>query len=108
MRAKPRSRHAIARPKKKKVMKKTKKVGAIVALLSAAVVANSPSACLQAGEFTLDNGQVSLTCQTKGGRLMPGTLADKQTGQVVKLGAELFSLVLTNGEVLQSSQFKLI
>ena len=79
-----------------------------VALLGAAVLTCWPNAPLHAAQFTLDNDQVSVNCQTKGGRLRPGWLQDKKTGQKVNLGADLFSLVLTNGEVLHSGQFKLI
>ncbi|HUD84688.1 MAG TPA: hypothetical protein VMQ67_14350 [Candidatus Saccharimonadales bacterium] len=81
--------------------------GRIVALLGAAFLANWPAARLQAAAVTLENDQVSVTCETQGGRLLPGSLRDKQTGQIVKLGADLFSLVLTNGDILHSGQFKL-
>jgi len=62
---------------------------------------------LSAAEFTLANDQVTLTCQTKGGKLLPGQLTDNKTGQVVKMGADVFSLVLTNGDILHSGDFKL-
>ena len=74
-----------------------------MALLVAAALAN-----LQAAEFTLDNGQVTLHCQTKAGQLLPGSLLDIKTGQKVDLGTDLFSLELTNGEILHSGQFALI
>ncbi|HUD46264.1 MAG TPA: hypothetical protein VMR33_05520 [Candidatus Baltobacteraceae bacterium] len=79
----------------------------VAALLGAAALANWPAAQLQAAALTLDNDQVSVTCETKGGRFLPGSLQDKKTGQIVKLGADLFSLVLTNGDILHSAQFKL-
>lgn len=63
---------------------------------------------LRAADFTMDNDQVAFTCSSKGGRLLPGSLTDKKTGQVVKLGADLFSLVLTNVEIFHSGEFKLI
>ncbi len=78
-----------------------------VALLGAAALTNWPQPRLQAAQFTLDNDQVSVTCQKKGGRLVGGWLRDKKTGQMVKLGPDLFSLVLTNGEILHSSEFRL-
>jgi hypothetical protein len=62
---------------------------------------------LAAADLTLDNELVTVTCATKGGALLPGWLQDKKTGQKVNLGTDLFSLTLTNGEVLHSSEFKL-
>jgi hypothetical protein len=88
-------------------MEHWKNPGRIAALLGAAVLAHSPAARLHAAEFTLDNDQVTVTCQTKGGRLLPGSLRDKKTGQTVNLGTNLFSLALTGGAVLPSSEFKL-
>jgi hypothetical protein len=87
--------------------RKWKNPGQIAALLGAAVLAYSPAPRLHAAEFTLDNDQVTVSCQTKGGRLLPGSLRDKKTGQTVSLGTDLFSLVLTGGTVLPSSEFKL-
>ena len=66
-----------------------------------------PVARLSAAEFSLANDQVTLTCQTKGGKLLPGQLTDNKTGQIVKLGTDVFSLVLTNGDILHSGDFKL-
>jgi hypothetical protein len=77
------------------------------ALFSAAVAAGLIASELRAAEFSLANDQVTVTCATKGGRLLPGCLQDKKTGQVVKLGVDLFSLVLTNADILHSSDFKL-
>ncbi len=85
-----------------------KNPGRLAALLGALLLANWLAARAQAATFTLDNDQVTVTCQTKGGRLLPGSLQDKKTGQIVKLGADLFSLVLTNGDFLHSGEFKLI
>ena len=81
--------------------------GRIAALLAGALLASPQSARLRAAPFTLDNDQVSVTCKTKGGLLLPGPLKDKKTGQTVNLGADLFSLALTSGGVLRSSEFKL-
>jgi hypothetical protein len=85
-----------------------RKAGRITALLGAAVLACSSTSLLRAAEFTLDNDQVTLHCKTQGGRLLPGWLQDKKTGQKVNLGADLFSLVLTNGDIWRSGQFKLV
>jgi hypothetical protein len=79
----------------------------LIALLTLAVLAFWPTTELRAAAFTLENALVTVTCQTEGNHLAPGTLTDKRTGQVVKLGADLFSLVLTNGDIVQSGQFKL-
>jgi hypothetical protein len=76
---------------------------AIATLLLLMAVAQTER--LRAAEFTLDNGQVTVTCKVKGGRLLPPSLQDKKTGQIVTLGADLFSLVLANGDVLRSGQF---
>jgi len=87
--------------------KRWKNPGRLAALFGAAVLACAPATRLQAAEFTLDNDQVSVTCKTKVGRLLPDSLRDKKTGQKVNLGTNLFSLVLTDGTVLSSTQFKL-
>jgi len=79
-----------------------------VAVLVTALLTAFPAPRLRAAQFSLDNDQVTVTCETKGGRLLPGSLQDKKTGQTVKLGADLFSLVLTNGDVLRSGQFRLL
>jgi hypothetical protein len=86
-------------------MKQIKNLGGIAALLGAVVFASAP---LRAAEFTLDNDQVVVTCVTKGGRLLPGTLRDKRTGETVKLGDGLFTLVMTNGSFLHAGEFKLV
>jgi hypothetical protein len=63
---------------------------------------------MQAAEFSLGNGEVAVTCKTENGGLWPESLKDNQTGQTVKLGGELFSLLLTNGDFLHASNFKLV
>src|ERR1700757_1782736 len=60
-----------------------------------------------AAEFKLANDQVTVIYKTKGGVLLPDSLKDKTTGQVVKLGSEMFSLLLTNGDFIHSANFKL-
>src|ERR1039458_7099042 len=87
-----------------KLMRQVKRLGRVTAFLNAVVFAN---VTLRAAEFTLDNDQVTLTCKSQGGQLLPGALQDKKTGEIVKLGADLFSLVLTNADILHSSEFKL-
>ena len=86
------------------LMRQVKRLGRVTAFLNAVVFAN---VTLRAAEFTLDNDQVTLTCKSQGGQLLPGALQDKKTGEIVKLGADLFSLVLTNADILHSSEFKL-
>jgi len=70
-------------------------------MLSALLVAN-----LHGAPFTLENDLVKFSCESKDGHLWPGSLEDKKTGQIIKLGTDLFSLVLTNGDVLHSGQFQ--
>lgn len=65
-------------------------------------------ATVTAAELYLENEQVQFTCVTKNQQLLPGALRDKNTGQLVKLGSEIFSLVLTNGDILHSAGFKLV
>jgi hypothetical protein len=79
----------------------------LAAFLSLTILSTLPSSRLCAVQFTLENDQVSFVCESKGGHLLPGTLKDKKTGQIVKLGRELFNLVLTNGSVIHADQFKL-
>lgn len=62
---------------------------------------------LHAAPVTLENDLVKFSCESKEGHLWPGSLEDKKTGQIIKLGTDLFSLVLTNGDVLHSGQFEM-
>jgi hypothetical protein len=80
-------------------MKQIRKLGGITALLGALVFA---TVTLRAADFTLENEQMAVTCMTKDGQLLPGTLRDNKTGETIKLGGELFSLVLTNGSYLHA------
>jgi hypothetical protein len=75
----------------------------IAVVLGALLLTNS-----RAETVTLTNDLVTFTCETQGNHLGPGSLQDNKTGQKVMLGADLFSLVLTNGEVLHSSQFEMV
>ena len=86
------------------LMRQAKKLGGVMALLGMVVLAN---ATLRAAEFKLDNDQVIFTGNAQNGRLLPVALQDKKTGQTVKLGADVFSLVLTNGDILRAGEFKL-
>ena len=77
------------------------------AALFGALFLTVTGAQLPAAEFTLDNDQVSFTCQTGGGQLTPGSLLNKKTGQIVKLGTDLFSLVETNATIVHAGEFNL-
>jgi hypothetical protein len=81
--------------------------GQIVVVFVAAVLADCLASSARAATLSLENDQVTVSYETKGGRLLPGSLRDKKTGQIVKLGADLFSLVLTNSDIVHSGQFKL-
>jgi len=76
-------------------------------LWGALAALNSPGDRLNAADYTLQNDQVTFTCSTADDRLLPGSVQDKKTGQVVKLGMDLFSLVLTNATTIHSGEFKL-
>ncbi|HEY3862635.1 MAG TPA: enterotoxin [Verrucomicrobiae bacterium] len=80
-------------------MKYWKKIPAVLACVLAAQ--------LHAAEFKLDNGLVSVTCESKDGRLLPGKLRDKKTGRTVDLGVDLFTLTLADGSVWHSGDFTL-
>ncbi len=88
-------------------LKPFKQLAGGTALWGALAAMNLPADRLSAADFTLQNDQVTFTCATAGGKLLPGALVDKQTGQVVKLGADVFSLVLTNASTIHSSEFTL-
>ncbi len=88
-------------------LKPFKQLAGGTALWGALAAMNLTADRLSAADFTLQNDQVTFTCATEGGKLRPGALVDKQTGQVVKLGAEVFSLVLTNASTIHSSEFTL-
>ncbi len=85
-------------------MKQVKKLGGVTALLGMAILASTP---LHARDFNLENDQVAVTCVTKSGQLLPGTLRDKKTGQTLSFQGELFTLLLTNGNFIHASDFKL-
>lgn len=77
-------------------------------ILSAAMLSGLQASPLGAAESSLANDQVILACKSENGVLLAESLKDKTTGQVVKLGGELFSLLLTNGDFLHSADFKLV
>jgi len=79
----------------------------LVRLLAGACLISLPLARAGAEEFTLANDQVTFSCKTTGGQLLPDSLKDKNTGEVVKLGTEMFSLLLTNGNFLHAADFRL-
>jgi len=61
-----------------------------------------------AAPVSLANDQVTFTCTTLDGVLRPDGLQDQSTGQTVKLGGELFSVLLTNGAFLHAADFRLV
>ena len=80
------------------------RLGCIGAFVGAVVFVSIPT---RAADVLLENDHVIFTCSTKGARLIPGTLRDKKTGETVMLGSEMFNLVLTSGDYLESGTFKL-
>lgn len=60
-----------------------------------------------AEEFGLTNDLVAFTCKSEDGKLLPATLTDLKSGQSLKLGSRLFSLLLTNGDFIRSGNFRL-
>ncbi|HUC85031.1 MAG TPA: hypothetical protein VL970_07560 [Candidatus Acidoferrales bacterium] len=66
-----------------------------------------PSNGLSAAPVALANDRVTFTCAVRGDTLWPDSLKDQSTGQTVKLGGELFSLLLTNGDFIHAADFKL-
>jgi hypothetical protein len=79
---------------------------AIARSLAVACLGFMPAA-LFANSYTLANDQVSFTCSTVGDQFAPGGLKDQSTGQTIKLGRELFSLLLTNGDFIHAADFRL-
>lgn len=79
---------------------------ATASLLAAGLVFFQP-ARVSAAEFTLANDQVKFVCKTKDEILLPDSLEDKKTGQVLNLGTEMFSLLLTNGDSIHPADFRL-
>src|SRR5512138_3493046 len=71
------------------------------------------AACLWAARasaagLTLSNDQITATWKQEGKTLRPPTLQDLATGDQVELRGDIFTLVLTNGDFLRSSGFKLV
>ena len=82
----------------------------ITARVSAALaplLAGLTSTAISAATVSLQNDQIVAAWTTKGDRLQPPSLKDKQTGQKIPLRGELFRLVLTNGSFLNASDFRL-
>ena len=79
----------------------------ITPMLGVAGLIGLQAARASAAEFTLANDQVTVACKTQNSMLWPASLTDKSTGQVLKLGTELFSLLLTNGDFIHAATFKL-
>ncbi len=75
-----------------------------IALLGAGIV----SLNLHAATVALKNDRVTATWQTQGNMLWPDSLQDAQTGQTLALRGELFTLLLTNGDFIHATDFKLV
>lgn len=76
-------------------------------LVTATCLVMTCLASARASEFSLANDQVTFTCKIENGTLLPDTLKDNQSGQVLKLGTEMFNLLLTNGDFIHSADFKI-
>jgi hypothetical protein len=76
-------------------------------LMTAVSLATAGLAPARAEDYSLANDQVTFTCKTADGVLLPDALKDNQSGQVLKLGAEMFTLLLTNGDFIHAADFKL-
>lgn len=63
--------------------------------------------CAPAATLSLTNDQLVVTWQQKGKELRPAAIHDRATGQSLELRGDLFSLVLTNGDYIRGSTFKL-
>jgi hypothetical protein len=88
-------------------MKPGKFICGAARLLAGACLISLQPPRVRATEFTLANDQVKFSCETKDGVLLPDSLEDKNSGQIVKLGNEMFSLLLTNGEFIHGADFRL-
>lgn len=75
-----------------------------LALLGGAILAMNPSV----SALTLSNDLVVATWSENAGELRPEALLDQRTGRKVDLRGELFSLVLTNGNILHSASFTVV
>ena len=75
-----------------------------IALLGAGIV----SLNLHAATVALKNDRVTATWQTQDNMLWPDSLQDVQTGQTLALRGELFTLLLTNGDFIHATDFKLV
>jgi hypothetical protein len=76
----------------------------VLALASAGWLAGSASAVT----CTLTNDQIIATWNTHDNMLWPDSVQDRQTGEIVPLRGELFSLVLSNGDFVHGADFKLV
>jgi hypothetical protein len=72
----------------------------------AGVALSSPQ--VRAATVKLKNDQVTATWTTRDKMLWPQSLKDKASGETLPLRGELFGLMLTNGEVIPASSFKLV
>src|SRR5580658_1580402 len=76
---------------------------AILALAVASLSVNS-----RASVLTLTNDEVAATWQGHGNTMWPDSVQDMKTGQTLAIKGDLFDLVLTNGNYVRSSDFKLV
>ncbi len=66
-----------------------------------------------AATYTLKNDQVTAIWKTEGGfisakTLAPDSVLDQKSGQKLAITGDLFDLVLTNGDYISSSKFKIV
>jgi hypothetical protein len=73
----------------------------------AMLLAGLTSTAIHAATVSLQNDQVAAAWTAQGKRFSPLSVQDKQTGQQIPLRGELFRLVLTNGNFLNASDFRL-
>ena len=64
--------------------------------------------CALAAGVTLSNDQITATWQLESKGLRPAMLQDLATGERLDLRGDFFTLVLTNGDFIRSSGFKLV
>ncbi|MGC9942141.1 MAG: enterotoxin [Verrucomicrobiota bacterium] len=79
------------------------RVVAVIALATTSLSVNS-----RAAVFTLTNDEVAVTWRSHANTLWPDSVHDMRTGQTLAIKGDLFDLVLTNGNYVRSSDFKLV
>jgi hypothetical protein len=66
------------------------------------------TAIVDAGQLKLENDAVSMSWQLSDGRLRPGPIVNRLSGKTIPGGAELFAVVLPNGQTIRASEMKLL